>query len=127
MSKPILALVLLTLPLLTAAGERCDDSLSVAYRKCMATAMDQQMAEACLKEEWGRQDRRFNAAYAKVFFNMTPRQQQALRKAQRQWVRWRDAKCLVFAVDSGSGGRVDLRECRARTEAFRACELERMR
>ena len=129
---------LLTSPILSAeemdihplsAEEQCilnGPSYSPAYRQCTQDA-DKGLTtyDRCLDDEFIRQDQRLNRAYRAAMQRIQPFRRPALRDFQRLWIRYRDRKCrLNYYPGSGSGGLMDMRDCRIRETIRRAIELE---
>ncbi len=70
-------------------------------------------------------DARLNAAYAKLIGMTTePDRRAALGKAQKLWVRYRDANCEWYDTGAGTIRRIEAGECMRSMTAARALELE---
>ena len=79
----------------------------------------------CINQEYGRQDKRLNAAYRAAMTRLPAKSQEALRGEQRAWIKRRDSGC----EENLSGGTIDMierAECHLSMTAVRAVELERM-
>lgn len=79
----------------------------------------------CINQEYGRQDKRLNAAYQAAMTRLPARSQEALRAEQRAWIKRRDRGC----EENLSGGTIDMIEraqCHLSMTTVRAVELERM-
>jgi len=105
---------------------------SADYGRCVASSDAQLYWSAmggCIDAEARRQDIRLNAAYQAALKRMEfRRQQQALRKAQRAWIAFRDADCESYAdADWGKSSLVESAACILRRTAERADELEAYR
>ncbi len=51
----------------------------------------------CLKAKTGAWDKELNAAYRAALEAAQPKQADQLRKAQRLWIQYRDANCLMLS------------------------------
>jgi uncharacterized protein YecT (DUF1311 family) len=70
-------------------------------------------------------DVRLNAAYKKLIGMTTEADRRAaLGKAQRLWVRYRDANCEWYDTGAGTIRRIEAGECMRSMTAARALELE---
>ena len=80
---------------------------------------------ACNGEELQRQDKRLNKAYKEAMKALDTKHKTELKKVQRQWIKYRDAKCnFLFGL---TGGTMDLLiggSCYVDMTAKRADELE---
>lgn len=118
----VLALVSATSALPALAQE---PELSSQYTACMEKAggVTLPMVE-CMVAEHGRQDRRLNAAFQALMFDLTPVRKKQLQSAQRLWMQYRDANCGYYHdPDGGSLARVAANACMLRMTALRAQEL----
>lgn len=66
---------------------------SPAYEACSNEAGSTHAMLECSRAEYAVQDRALNETYKRVLASLNARQQARLRKAQRAWIAWRDAKC----------------------------------
>ncbi|MDG2531002.1 lysozyme inhibitor LprI family protein [Caulobacter endophyticus] len=112
----------------TAATPRAS-GYGLVYDRCVASEAAQgsdAALGACLVAEGRRQDARLNEAYRATMARLDfPRQKDALRKAQRAWLTFRDASCASVAdADWGRASNLDAERCRLRRTAERADELE---
>ncbi len=103
---------------------------SRAYDLCVASAAAQTATRAmsgCIGDEVRRHDVRLNRAYQAALGRLEfPRQKEALRRAQRAWIAFRDADCNSYSdADWGPSSGVDENACLLRRTAERADELER--
>jgi uncharacterized protein YecT (DUF1311 family) len=73
-----------------------------------------------------REDARLNRAYKAALAKLTPPRQQALRAAERQWIKDRDAKCRAELDDGGAQAGIYATACVADMTRDRALELEQM-
>lgn len=113
----------------TAAAAPRASNYGAVYDRCVASkaaqGSDVEMGE-CLVAEERRQDARLNAAYRAAMAGLDfSRQKDALRKAQKAWLAFRDASCASVAdADWGPASNLDSERCRLRRTAERADELE---
>ena len=93
------------------------------YEACIEAAGSNAEMIDCANAEAQRQDSRLNAAYKAA---MAASDKNALRAAQRQWIKERDSQC---APDDSGGQMAALvaADCVATMTAARAAELEAMR
>ena len=80
---------------------------------------------ACVNAELQRQDALLNAAYKTAMGARSTSQKQALRAAQRDWIKRRDSQCQ----ENLTGGTIDMIEvpsCHLSMTAVRTVELQRM-
>lgn len=106
-----------------------DTALSPQYAACMdkAGGVTLPMLE-CMGAEHGRQDRRLNAAFQALMFDLIPERKKQLQAAQRLWIQFRDANCSFYHdPDGGSLARVSANLCRLRMTSLRAQELVDLR
>lgn len=97
------------------------------YSQCMKTANTTADMNDCSGAEYKRQDTRLNAAYKTAMASLEQPQQEKLRDAQRQWVKYRDANCAVYYTLTG--GTIDLLNgagCELDMTRQRADELEKL-
>ena len=73
-----------------------------------------------------REDARLNRAYKAALARLTPPRRQALRTAERQWIKDRDAKCRAELDDGGAQAGITATACVADMTHDRALELERI-
>lgn len=104
-----------------------EPTLSPAHSKCIeraGTSMPDMIQ--CGEDEASRQDARLNTAYKNAMSTATDKE--ALKSAQRQWIKARDAECAPEEdVGGGQAALLNAAECIAIKSAIRAEELERMR
>lgn len=101
-----------------------DSLLSDAFSKCMDDAVSMPDMTECADVEATAQDKRLNAAYKVAMAGTADKD--ALKTAQRQWIKSRDKQC----ASKGTGGQNDALEssdCVAQVTARRANELETMK
>lgn len=89
---------------------RCDGA-NPEILDCVATILE-------------REDARLNRAYQAALARSKPAGRDALRAAQRQWIKDRDAGCQPEAEGGGAQASIYLTICHADATAARADELE---
>ncbi|WP_233219116.1 lysozyme inhibitor LprI family protein [Photobacterium sp. GB-27] len=66
----------------------------------------------CMNEELSKRDKLLNTAYKQYMARIQDFRKEDLRKTQRLWIQYRDAKCgMFYHSESGSGGLEDLHDC----------------
>ena len=71
-----------------------DEGLSKEYSDCMNKVENTTSGMLqCGGEELDRQDARLNDAYKKLLSKLSPDRKKALLKAQRAWIKFREANC----------------------------------
>ncbi len=83
----------------------------------------------CFAGPRASEDARLNRAYKAAMARLrSPADKLALRDAQRDWIKSRDAECLPFYDETqyGQQGKLDGEECVERRSSQRADELERI-
>ena len=80
----------------------------------------------CIAGEYVFHDDRLNAAFRRLRAGLPATDADALRDAQRDWLKRRDAECTWDAATEGQGQRLAANECSLRWTAIRAAELEAM-
>ncbi|MDO4642262.1 MAG: lysozyme inhibitor LprI family protein [Cardiobacteriaceae bacterium] len=98
MNRKIFLLSALFMSPFIAAQENNDDS---AYKACMEKNQDTAGMVECTGDEYDRQDKRLNKNYQKQLKSLPSKEGQALKKAQKQWIAWRNAKCDFLADLTG--------------------------
>lgn len=76
---------------------------------------------SCSQHELEQQDKRLNANYKQAL--TAAQDKKSLRNVQRQWIKYRDAKCSI-EPDSGQAGMLNHVECLRKSTHQRADELE---
>jgi uncharacterized protein YecT (DUF1311 family) len=105
-----------------------DEGLSKEYSNCIdkARGATAEMFE-CNGEELDRQDARLNDAYKKLMSKLSPDRKKVLLKAQRAWIKFREANCdYWFDPQGGTAARLNASGCSPTMTAARAKELEGM-
>lgn len=106
---------------------RAEPTLSSVHSRCIeraGTSMPDMIQ--CGEDEASRQDARLNTAYKNAMSTATDKE--ALKSAQRQWIKARDAECAPEEdVSGGQAALLNAVDCIAIKSAIRAEELERMR
>lgn len=127
MSLPrALLLATLALPALLNTAQAKEPQYSVTYERCMDTSggVTAEMV-SCIGAELKRHDARLNAQYKAALASLEENQQALLREAQRQWIKYRDANCGLYAqLTGGTIDRLNSATCVLDTTARRADELE---
>jgi uncharacterized protein YecT (DUF1311 family) len=98
---------------------------SESYASCIqaAHAVDPKMLE-CADTELSRQDKELNAVYAELMKRSDGNAKEALRKAQRAWVAFRDAEALyINGKDGGSLDRIMAVESQIALTTARTAQL----
>lgn len=117
MRAPILLAALLLLPALPAAARDCGPN---------ATQMD---LNDCAAEGMLRADAALNETYGRIMARLkpAPAAAQALRDAQRAWIRFRDGECDFATIDLAGGSirPMMLTQCRQRMTEQRVTQLRR--
>jgi uncharacterized protein YecT (DUF1311 family) len=81
----------------------------------------------CNGEELDRQDARLNDAYNKLMSKLSRDRKKALLKAQRAWIKFREANCdYWYDPQGGTAARLNASGCSFTMTAARAKELEGM-
>jgi len=118
------ALALVAAPA-TAHEREVNERYSAAYNACNDAAGATAEYIRCADAEFRLQDAALNAAYRRVMATLNARQQEKLRKAQRAWIAWRDAKCQSLQdQDWGSLSTVTANFCMVDETIARLIELE---
>jgi uncharacterized protein YecT (DUF1311 family) len=110
-------------------AETDDDPTSKEYSDCLDKAVEGTWADmfACGGEELDRQDARLNDTYKKLMSKLSRDRKKALLKAQRAWIKFREANCDYYA--DPAGGRAEgliASDCLANMTAKRTKELAAM-
>ena len=63
-------------------------------------------------------------AYQQALKDAQPKQREQLRKAQRLWIKYRDANCLYYDLGEGTIARIEAGYCMKDMTKTRAVELE---
>jgi len=106
-----------------------DDHLSKEYSVCIDKAVEGAWANMfeCNGEELDRQDVRLNNAYKKLMSKLSRDRKKALLKAQRAWIKFREANCDYYLdPDGGKADRLNVSSCLVTMTATRAKDLEGM-
>ena len=108
-------------------AETDNDPRSKEYSDCLAKAVEGPWADMfeCNGEELDRQDARLNDTYKKLMSKLSRDRKKALLKAQRAWIKFREANCDADP-DGGRAARLDASGCLVRMTATRAKELKAM-
>ena len=102
------ALVIAAAAALLAAPAHADAKRSRQYDKCMDKvdlgAMKNSQWASCAAEEGKRQDVTLNTEYKQLRESLEPEQRDALLKAQRSWLKFREDWCRFEEVGPGAPG-----------------------
>ncbi|RYE21841.1 MAG: DUF1311 domain-containing protein [Sphingobacteriaceae bacterium] len=93
-----------------------------------SNAITQTQLNACAGQQFLAADRKLNIIYKQVMEKLSPQGRQALVKAQREWVRFRDDNALVFAeqYEGGSMRPMVLLNAKTATTLSRTDELKQL-
>jgi len=123
------ALVLCLVALSQVCAEAEEQQTSKAYAACLhksggvTTAM-----QACIADEFERQDKRLNAAYKALLGAVSEKRKVKLRDVQRKWIAFVDANCNFYDDrEGGTADRLAANECRVTHTALRATELQNIK
>ena len=113
--------LLLSTPPLAAA----DSEMTQEYLTCMDKSSGNTAGMTdCISAETARQDARLNENYKRLMSKLSAKRRNALREAQRAWVKFRDTNCsFYFDPDGGTAALLDGRDCFLQATANRAKEL----
>jgi uncharacterized protein YecT (DUF1311 family) len=92
-----------------------DEDLSKEFSVCMDKAVEGATADMfeCIGDELDRQDARLNDNYKKLMSKLSRDRKKALLKAQRAWIKFRDANCDFYLDPAGgSADRLLSSDCR---------------
>ena len=116
--------VLLSAPPLAAA----DSEMTQEYSTCMDKSKGNtaEMTE-CIRAETARQDARLNENYKRLMSKLAAKRKNMLLKAQRAWVKLREANCSFYSdPEGGTAALLDGRDCFLQATAERAKELKNL-
>jgi uncharacterized protein YecT (DUF1311 family) len=105
------------------------DPTSKEYSDCLDKAVEGPWSDmfACSGEELDRQDARLNDTYKKLMSKLSRDRKKALLKAQRAWIKFREANCDYYADPAGGRAeRLIASDCLVTMTAKRAKELAAM-
>ena len=93
---------------LGVTGAQAESKPSAQYQKCMDSvdlgAMKNSQWAACAAQELKRQDATLNAEYNKLRKALTAEQKEALTKAQKSWLKFREDWCRFEEVGPSAPG-----------------------
>ena len=97
---------------------------ALAESKCDTLFSTYEVA-TCFNEEYLAADAALNAAYKQRRAGIDETEQKLLRDAQRAWIKFRDAECLLAADASrgGSGAAIDGLRCQIKLTKRRTTDL----
>ena len=101
---------------LGVTGAQAESKPSAQYQKCMDSvdmgAMKNSQWAACAAQELKRQDATLNAEYNKLRKALPAEQKEALTKAQKSWLKFREDWCRFEEVGpSAPGGEANYNFC----------------
>jgi uncharacterized protein YecT (DUF1311 family) len=95
--------------------------ITTAFYTCVDKAdSDTVAAAACLSDEQTRQDDRLNASYKALLGKLTPKNKEALIRAEREWLKFQEANGEFENAIYGSENVANLQL--TQNEMFRKCE-----
>ena len=81
----------------------------------------------CANDEFKEYDTELNVTYKKLLKEKSKFQQNALKKAQQAWIRFRDAECHYYAdPDAGTSAALDLKSCVIDLTKKRVLDLKKL-
>lgn len=112
----ILSLALLS-AMLCAAPVQADDCDNATTQAAMSQ---------CAADAYAREDKLLNQTYKEVMAKLEPSRQEALKQAQRDWLKFRDSHCKSEAaeVQGGSMYPLMMSSCLAETTTARTEKLK---
>ena len=99
--KKIIAITLLTFFVGTSHAAQPDNRLSPQFNACMQKADSLEAKSNCYSAEDTLQKKKLNAAYNRIVRHADPSELDALNKAQKEWVTWRDDTHRYLADHAG--------------------------
>ena len=117
-----IALAIITAAALSGAAVSASAAPVVTDQACDGSTYE--MVE-CLKAKTAAWDKQLNTAYQAALKAAGPKQAEQLRKAQRQWIKYRDANCLYYDLGEGTIARIEAGSCMLDMTKSRAEELKR--
>ena len=123
------AVVVLCFIALTQVSAKAEEQTSKAYAACLEKSGGVTFAmQACIADEFERQDKRLNAAYKALIAAVSEKRKAELRDVQRKWIAFLDANCRFYNdPEGGTGDRLAANECRVTHTSQRATELENLK
>lgn len=101
-----------------------------AYKQCSTTGLaaegSDSAARSCLAEEFSRRDLVLNHVYGAKMGSLTPDRQEALRTAERAWLRERGQRC-ANPTDGGTLNAVQAAYCAVALTIQRTNDIQRFR
>jgi uncharacterized protein YecT (DUF1311 family) len=116
------ALTMVATAALTGAAVAASAAPLATNQRCDGSTYE--MVE-CLKAKTAHWDRQLNTAYRAALKAAEPKQAEQLRKAQRLWIKYRDANCLYYDLGEGTIARIAAGSCMLDMTRSRAQELKR--
>jgi uncharacterized protein YecT (DUF1311 family) len=119
------ALGLTALPAHAADKADIEKRYSVIYTDCMEKAGSTAEYVSCIGSELNWQNKYLNRRYQDLMAELTPAQKEKLRKAQRDWIAFRDSWCAAQQdSDWGSLSTVVANQCVVDQTISRTIDLE---
>ncbi len=113
--------------LLWATGLQAQSVAPLSYEQCQRQAFSSADFRHCMQQELKRVDGLLNRYYRQAMKTLQPFRRPELRRVQRLWIAYRDARCGFFNhAESGSGGVLDELQCLIDETARRARELSEL-
>jgi len=117
----------LIIPLLWADAMEVRSDAPSSYEQCQRQAFSSADFRHCMQQELERVDGLLNRDYRKAMKTIQPLRRSELRRVQRLWIAYRDARCGFFNhAESGTGGVLDELQCLIDETARRARELSEL-
>ncbi|WP_165772025.1 lysozyme inhibitor LprI family protein [Niveispirillum lacus] len=100
--------------------------ITPAYADDCENAVDQAAMNTCAAEAYAQADKQLNERYKEVMATLDPARQDALKQAQRDWIKYRDSHCKAeaAAVQGGTMYGAVLNACLAETTKDRVEKLK---
>jgi uncharacterized protein YecT (DUF1311 family) len=123
------AVVLCLVALTQVCAEAEEHQTSKVYAACLDKSGGVTFAmQACVADEFERQDKRLNAAYKALIGTVSEKRKTELRDVQRKWIAFLDANCSFYDdPEGGTADRLAANECRVTHTALRATELQNLK
>ncbi len=125
----VVAVVLCLVALTQVCAKAEEQQTSKAYAACLDKSGGVTFAmQACIADEFERQDKRLNAAYKALIGAVSEKRKTELRDVQRKWIAFLDANCSFYDdPEGGTADRLAANECRVTHTALRATELQNLK
>jgi len=125
----VVAVILCLVALTQVYAKAEEQQTSKAYAACLDKSGGVTFAmQACIADEFERQDKRLNAAYKALIGAVSEKRKTELRDVQRKWIAFLDANCSFYDdPEGGTADRLAANECRVTHTALRATELQNLK